>query len=344
MLRTVMVGCGAMSDGWLRAISETPELEAGIDLVGFVDLDTDRARDRAEAAGKPDAIIGTDPADVIARSGAEAVFDLVVPVARKGVVEAALDAGCHILTEKPMANTMDEARALLAASRKAGKVHAVIQNRRYLPGIRRARALVDSGTLGDLTAVHCDFFIAPHFGGFRDEMEHVLLLDMAIHTFDAARFVASKDPVGVYCQETNPKGSWYAHGAAANALFDCADGTVMTYRGNWAAEGCATTWQSSWRLVGTRGSLLWDGDEGFKCEIVAGDDGFFRPLQEVPVPAAPPLGAQGHAGVILDFLDAIKTGSTPLTTASDNIRSLAMVFGAIESAETGARAAIDIQE
>ena len=81
-------------------------------------------------------------------------------------------------------------RRMVAAAQAAGKTYAVIQNRRYDPHIRRLRQFLDSGAIGDVTTVHCDFFIGAHFGGFRDHMQHVLLLDMAIHTFDAARLIS----------------------------------------------------------------------------------------------------------------------------------------------------------
>ena len=79
---------------------------------------------------------------------------------------------------------------MITAARAAGRLHAVIQNRRFLPGIRRIKAALP--LIGELTAVHVDFFIGAHFGGFRDQMQHVLLLDMAIHTFDAARWIIDR--------------------------------------------------------------------------------------------------------------------------------------------------------
>jgi predicted dehydrogenase len=66
-----------------------------------------------------------------------------------------------------------------------------------------------------------------------------------------------------------------------------------------------------------------------------------RPVISKSVPI-PELAYTGHSGVIHDFLAAIKTGKPPMTQAADNIKSLAMVFGAIESAETGKRVLIKI--
>ncbi len=337
MLRAVLVGCGQMSRGWLKAIRETDDLAGRLDIVGFVDLDADLAAARAAEYGFAGARTGSDLAAMLEELRPNVVFDLVVPQARFGVVKMSLAHGCDVLSEKPMANTLDEARELLGLATRAGRTHAIVQNRRHLPGIRRMKALIDGGGLGDIVALHADFFIAPHFGGFRDEMDHVLLLDMAIHTFDAARYLLPSEPCAVYCQETNPKGSWYAHGASANALFDVADGSVFSYRGSWCAEGAPTSWESTWRVVGTNGSAIWDGNLAIDGGVRDGDEGFLRPTRPIEVPAVPDLAAEGHAGVILDFVSALEGGRDPLSVNTDNIRSLAMVFAAIESAETGRR-------
>jgi predicted dehydrogenase len=262
----------------------------------------------------------------------------VIPAARFGVVEAALAGGAHVLSEKPMASSLDEAKALVRLAEAAGRIHAVVQNRRYVSGVRRIQRTIQSGAIGELTALHADFFIGAHFGGFRDEMRDVLLLDMAIHTFDAARFMSGKDPEAVYCFENNPRGSRYAHGAAANAIFELSDGVVFNYRGSWAAEGANTSWESAWRIIGTRGTILWDGAERFEAHVVDGNEGFMRPLVPTEV-LAPADESQtlGHESVLREFVAAIAGGRRPETVGSDNIKSLAMVFGAIESAATQTR-------
>ncbi|TIW71669.1 MAG: Gfo/Idh/MocA family oxidoreductase, partial [Mesorhizobium sp.] len=272
----------------------------------------------------------------------DAVFDVVVPAARRDVALSAFAHNCHLLTEKPLADSPENARAIIEAARRAGRVHAVVQNRRYVANVRRIRRFLDSGAIGKPTSIHADFFVAPHFGGFREEMSHVLLLDMAIHTFDAARYMAAGEPASVYCQEWEPASSWYRQGSSASAVFDFGGGKVFTYAGSWCADGFRTSWEGSWRIVAERGSLLWDGFDGLKAEVVAaGRDGLFDKTQPIEVP---PLDASdrvdGHLGIIRDFMHAIETGAEPETRGTDNINSLAMVFGAIESAETGRRVAI----
>ena len=326
-----------MSRGWMKALGE-PGLAGKVEVVAFVDMDPSAAVRLRDEAGSPSAATGTDLAAMLDQTQPDLLFDVVVPGGRHDVVATGLRHGCHVLSEKPMAASLDEARDLVRLAADTGKIHAVVQNRRYIPGVRRIRRLIESGALGELTALHADFFIGAHFGGFRDAMQNVLLLDMAIHTFDAARFMAGKDARAVYCHETNPRGSWYAHGADAHAIFEFADDVIFTYRGSWAAEGANTSWESTWRIIGTRGTLLWDGADRFEAHVVNGAEGFHRPLAELQVPP-PNDDAQtlGHASVIADFIDAIERGTAPETVGSDNIKSLSMVFAAIESARTRTR-------
>jgi predicted dehydrogenase len=342
MMKVVLVGCGAMSKHWLDAARRID----GLAIAGLVDLDAERAWARAREYDLGSAVIGTSLDAVLAETKPDAVFDVVVPAARREVALSAFAHRCHLLTEKPLADSPDNARAIIAAARQAGRVHAVVQNRRYVANVRRIRRFLDSGAIGKPTSIHADFFIAPHFGGFREEMDHVLLLDMAIHTFDAARYIVAGEPASVYCQEWEPASSWYRQGSSASAVFDLGAGKVFTYAGSWCADGFRTSWEGSWRIVAERGSLLWDGHDGLKAEVIAsGRDGIIDKTQAIEVPALDPADrVGGHLGIIQDFMRAIETGTEPETRGADNIKSLAMVFGAIESAETGRRVAIATQE
>ncbi|KRA99802.1 oxidoreductase [Devosia sp. Root685] len=330
-----------MGAGWLKAVAQ-PDLAQRLSIVALVDANIEAAAALRASLGSPDLPIYADLDAALAGTPADMLFDVAVPMARKNIVTNALAAGCHVLTEKPMADTLENAEALLDISNRSGLVHAVTQNRRFKTSIRRIRKVLAKGMIGRVSALHCDFFIGAHFGGFRDEMEHVLLLDMAIHTFDAARYMSGRNATAVYCQETNPAGSWYRHGAVANAIFEFEDDITFTYRGSWAAEGANTSWEAGWRIVGSKGTLLWDGEDTVTAHVVDGDEGFFRPLREVAIPAwDDDRVTREHESVIADFLDAVETGRSPESAASDNIKSLAMVFGAIESARTRQRVTIE---
>lgn len=330
----VLVGCGAMSRAWLEAALQID----GLSITGLVDIDVERARSRASEFGLDTTLVDTDLATVIAEVRPDAVFDVAVPEARVDVVTAAIRAGCHVLTEKPLAASLSNGRRIVEAAQAAGVIHAVVQNRRYLTAIRRIRRFLDSGVLGAMTSIHCDFFLAPHFGGFREQMEHVLLLDMAIHTFDAARAITGLEARRVFCREWEPQGSWYRQGSSAVAIFDLSNGAVLNYRGSWCADGARTSWEASWRIVCTRGSLIWDGFDDIRAEVIDGTarDGLFDATRNIEIPPALPSDrVDGHLGVMRDFIAAIHSGEPPETNGADNLKSLAMVFGAIDSATSG---------
>lgn len=336
-LKAVLAGCGVISKFWLKTTSEFDDLE----IAGLVDIDISRSENFKKAFNLETAICGTNLEKVIDSVKADIVFDCTVPAAHKEITLTAMSHGCHVLGEKPMTESMQDAKEMLKTAKARGKIYAVIQNRRYMDKIVEFRNVIQSGKLGDLTALNADFYQPFRGRSFRTEMKHVLLLDMAIHSFDQARFISGKDPLSVYCYEWNPKGSWFKHGASAIAIFEMSNGVIFAYRGSWCSNGLNRSWQCDWRANCTEGSAVWDGENNLKAERVVPDpDGA---IQESSVPELPecPLEFRGHAGVIREFLDCVHEGKEPQTVCTDNIKSLAMVHAAVESAETGKKVNIE---
>lgn len=299
-----------------------------------MDLDKSRAEELKEKFSL-NAEIGDNLDKTLKKLRPDIVFDCTIPSAHPKVTITALRNNCHVLGEKPLAENMKDAGKMLKEANKAGKIYAVIQNRRYMNNIFALREAVHSGRIGELTTLNADFYIGAHFGGFRDEMKHVLLIDMAIHSFDQARYISNADPVSVYCHEWNPKDSWYKHGASACAIFEMSNGIVFNYRGSWCSEGMNTSWECSWRAIGTKGSILWDGVDSIKGQFIVNDEGFIRKKEDFIVPVENKLQYCGHEGVIREFIGSVKTEKKPMTDCHDNIKSLAMVHAAVKSAETG---------
>ncbi len=335
----VLAGCGVASAGWFKAVQSRKDAL----VVGLVDVNLDAARQRATEFALPNAVIGQDIGEVITRSHADVVFDCTIPSAHVHIVLAALRHGCHVLGEKPLATTLRDARRMVAAAESARRTYAVIQNYRYNEPIRRLKAFLDSGAIGQVHTICVDYFIGAHFGGFREAMDHVLLLDMSIHTFDAARFLCGADPLAVYCHDWNPPGSWFRDGASATAIFEMSEGVVFNYRGSWCAEGLNTGRNGVWRIIGSKGSITWDGADGFRAEAVKRTGGFFSEMRPLSVPARKfPRHRDAHQSLIAEFLDGLRTGTTPETAAHDNIKSLAMVLAAVESTTKKRRTPISI--
>ncbi len=331
-MKTVVVGAGGISNAWLPVLKT-----AGVDVAGIVDLDPARAKAQAEKyALSP--VISTDLKKALRTIRPDFVLDLTIPDAHCSVTCTALRAGYPVLGEKPMAQSMAQARRMVKASEEAGKLYMVSQSRRYVDVHAGLARFVASGKFGALTTLNCSFYIGAHFGGFRDEMDSPLILDMAIHHFDLARMISRADPVAVYAKEFNPRGSWYKGDVAASCIFEMSDGIVFTYMGSWCANGLATSWHGDWRLVGEQGSVVYERDQPPVGAIVSEATGFQHPTAPCavePVPTAPAM-----SGALAEFLGALDGGPTPQGECHDNIKSLAMVFGAIESSRKGRRVAI----
>jgi predicted dehydrogenase len=324
-----------MSAEWLRAVGGFNDIR----IAGLVDIRPEAAEARAKEFGLNTDRVYTRLDQAIHDCRADAVFDVSVPSAHYVVTMTALKHRCHVLGEKPLADTLARARRMVEASRRARRIYAVIQNRRYEPGVRSVRAAIEAGHLGRVEEIHADFFLGPHMGGFRELMPHPLLMDMAIHTFDAARYLSATDPVAVYCHAFNPKRSWYRGAASAACVFEMTRGVTFTYRGSWCAEGLRTKWNSQWRLIGDRGTLTWDGDADIRVEVRRGRPPrgeLYAPLRSIRVPRVK-VEHEGHAGLIREFVDCVRAGRKPETIASDNIRSLAMVLAAVASAKSRRR-------
>ncbi len=196
ILRALLVGCGGMGNVWARALADRNDIE----IVGLVDINEGAAVSLADR-GHLRVPIHTSLADALGALSVDVVLDTSLPETRCDIVRAALAAGCDVLSEKPLATSVEEARQLLALTEQSGKTHAVMQNRRYLAGTRGMRQLIQEGVIGDVGLICADFFIGVHFGGFRDEMANVLLLDMAIHTFDQARFMTGMNAINAWLWE-----------------------------------------------------------------------------------------------------------------------------------------------
>ncbi|WP_285724327.1 Gfo/Idh/MocA family protein [Psychromicrobium xiongbiense] len=325
-LRLIQAGAGGMGRNWLRVIAANPSAE----LVGLVDLNTEVARAAATEAGFPDLPVGTSVSELAAATGAQAVINVTVPVAHHPVTVEALAAGLPVLCEKPAAPTVAQALSLAAHAEATGQLLMISQSRRYFRSLEQLRAVArDLGTVGVITT---EFFKAPHFGGFREEMDHVLLVDMAIHPFDAVRYLSGQEPVSVYCEEYNPVWSWFRGNAAASAIFEFTGGLRYTYAGSWCSDGEETSWNGRWRVNGSEGTALWDGVDAPTVQ---------RRGKVAGVVPEPSTEAEEIAGSLEEFLSALRTGSTPSGEIHSNIWSLAMVEAAVLSAETGSRVFLD---
>ena len=328
-VRFALIGAGMMGHQWLTVLHGNPQVE----LVGIADLDVDSAAAARDAVGAPGIALGRSLEDIVSQTSVDAIVNATVPDAHYVVNSDALVRGVSVLCEKPIVPTVEEATRMAATARLSSRLLMTSQSRRYYRTLRQFRDAVV--TLGNVGVVSCSFHRGPRFGGFRDRMEHPLLLDMSIHAFDCARYLLGKEPLSVYCQEFNPPWSWYNGAAAAVATFEMEDGVRFVYDGSWCNEGLSTSWNGHWTVRGEHGSASWDGGSTPSVELVAAAD--TRPSAD----AGDLTGPEEIGGALVEFVHALRTGDAPSGDVHSNIWSLAMVEAALTSATTGTTVRMD---
>src|SRR5262245_44687290 len=176
-----LIGCGGISALHLAAYRA-----AGYRVLALCDLVAERAQER-QAEFFPDAKVVVDYEELLAMTDIE-VVDIATHVdVRPPIVEAALRAGKHVLSQKPFVESLAEGWRLCAIADEVGRLLAVNQNGRWAPHFSYLRAAVDAGLLGRLTSA--DFAVYwPHdrivAGSRFATMTDLILYDFGIHWFD----------------------------------------------------------------------------------------------------------------------------------------------------------------
>ena len=329
-VRALLVGAGGMGKAWGRNLRDNEHTT----IAGWIDIRPGAAAAAAVETGVNPEFLGTDLHEAISSINPDFVVDVTSPEGHREVTITSLSHGIPVIGEKPMATNLAEAQEMVRASDASGKLYMVSQSRRYDGRLQAYRKLIDA-QLGKLGILNSDFYIGAHFGGFRDEMPNVLLVDMAIHTFDAARYLSKADPVAVYADEFNPNWSWYRGNASATCIFEMSDGLRYTYRGSWCAEGSPSSWEGDWRAVGENGTALWDGFGDPHGQVVTVPGGFHSEVGDIAEKSFEIKS--GIAGSLAEFVHALQTGAVPNGECHDNIKSFAMVCAAVESARRSER-------
>ena len=157
-----LVGCGAISDWHRMGLASVPE----IDITACVDVDLARAEAAAADSG---AAIHASLDDALAAGGFDAV-DLMLPHhLHESLAVRALEAGVHVLLEKPMAPTLGACDRILEAARKAGSVFMVGENAQYWPEVRIARDELERGAIGDVVTARVQLFFPPMAAYYKSE-------------------------------------------------------------------------------------------------------------------------------------------------------------------------------
>ncbi|MGA1836619.1 Gfo/Idh/MocA family oxidoreductase [Herbiconiux sp. 11R-BC] len=333
--RFIQIGLGWWGEGWARELAASPRSE----LVAIVDSDAAALRSVGDALGLPEAARFTRPEDALAAIAADAALVVVPPALHAPVSILCLNAGLDVLLEKPFAPTLEEARPVVELADSLGRALMISQTFRFRRGPRTVQQLIATGRIGRVEQVFGTFQKASPFTGFRTEMAEPLIVDMAIHHFDFVRGVFGLEPVRVRARSFNPSWSWFAGNASALVEFETADGAVVSWTGSYVSRGPLTTWDGSWDVHGTRGSLHWAANEVTLRPSEFADTiylpGGLEKSDDVMAMSLVDMPQEERAAVLDEFLDALGEGREPVPSGRDNLGSIALVLAAAESARRG---------
>ncbi len=328
-----MIGCGS--------IAQKAHLPAyrkyGFQVVGAFDVIPAALRSAVDRFD----LRPYDSLDDLLADEAVAVVDVAVRTEdRYPVILQALRAGKHVLSQKPFASTIEQAREIVELGERLGLTVAVNQNGRWAPSWRAATVWNQSGAVGEVQAVNhtftvsFDWTVGTHFDG----MEHFVIYDYAAHWFDITRcWLEGKRITEVRSWDTRaprqPAESHTPWNMVAQIL--CADGTSASILGTGAATA-DTRNQHAFEIVGSDGTIR---GEDLNREWVELDRGFDRVRLDPTLTWFP----DGFAGTMGELQAAIAEDREPYNSGRHVLPSLEIGLAAVESADHGgAPVAVDI--
>lgn len=268
-LRIGIIGCGGIANG-----KHLPALKAvnRADIVAFCDLIEERAQKAAKEYGTPDAKVYTDYKELLKDDTIDVCYVLTPNRSHADISIDALHAGKHVMCEKPMAKTAEDARRMVAAAKETGKKLTIGYQHRQKPASQYVKSVIERGDLGEIyyaKALAIRRRGTPNWGVFLNEYEQGggPLIDIGTHSLDLTLYLMNnykpKMVVGTRYKKVehaecgNPWGGW---GPDENQTLEDAafgfivmeNGATITLDATWALNTCEPIPEGSCQLCGSK--------------------------------------------------------------------------------------------
>jgi UDP-N-acetylglucosamine 3-dehydrogenase len=303
-LRVGVVGVGVMGSNHARVLAELP----GVKLVGVADPDSKRCDQVARTLGcasfaDVDALIGAGVDAVTIAAPTHLHHDIAIDCAARGI---------HLMVEKPIASTVEESRAVVAAARRAGVTLMVGHVERFNPAVQSIkRAIKDQDILS---------IAITRVGPFPPRMSNVgVVIDLAVHDIDLIRWFTESEIVEIQPQTSSAVAE---REDIALLQFRTASGVLAHINTNWLTPFKARTIHIATRdkyVIGDLLTLQVTECFGFQS------DGSYS-MRHLSVGYAEPLRSELAA-----FVSAIRTGQPPAVTGEEALASLEIAIRCLDS-------------
>jgi predicted dehydrogenase len=332
-VRYALAGCGSVSQFHVQAIQSISQAE----LVAVFNRTPEKAQSVSERTG---ATWHADYADMLSRSDVDVVILCTASGMHAPMALEAIEAGKHVVVEKPLALTLEDAREVIRSAKEKGIILSVISQRRFEPAHQLLKKMIDHGEFGKILSgeIHVRFHRTPHYYASADwrgtpEMDGGALMNQAIHSIDLLCWLLGQ------VQSVSGVVHTRVHAIRAEdtavGWVQFMDGAVGLIQGSTAMyPGFAP----ELHIYGERGAVrivgsdivtwMFEGNQPPKPDLATavGTSGASDPQA---------IGAYYHEQQLRDITEAILDGRSPLITGEDGYRALQVVLGIYESVKTG---------
>lgn len=334
MLRIGIIGVGNIAEEHIRGyLTFSDECE----IVALADLSEERCEAKRAAFGLSSAAVYAGPAELLAEADVDIVSIATPPSSHAALTVAALEAGIHVIVEKPMAPSLEECDAMLAAQRASGRILSVVAQNRFRDDLATLKEVLDSGLIGSISHVRIDSAwwrgLAYYDLWWRGTWESEgggPTLNHAIHHIDLSLWLLGR-PSAVVSMLTNVQhdNAEVEDLSVALLRYDRAlaqlTSSVVHHgeRQEIVIQGARARVSQPWSVEAEtsqpNGFPAREGDPALVSEIerVAASH---RPLQHL-----------GHEGQIADVLAAIRSGGTPAIDGEDGRNAIEVVTAIYKS-------------
>ncbi len=342
-LKIGMIGAGAIGKVHMEIYSKIE----GAEIAALTDAYLPLANERAKEHGIK--IVHESPAALIADRELDAVIVGVPNKFHAELAISALEAGKHVLLEKPMAINGSEAERIVAAAKKSGKQLMMSHQMRWTPLSRAVKQLIDSGQVGEIYNAKTGWFRKkgiPGWGSWFTQMEQSgggPLIDIGVHMLDLSQYLmGSPKPLSVYGStyakfgpERRGIGNWgtpnwdgfYDVEDLASALIKMDNGATLSLEVSWAAHAAGLPEEPFIYLMGTKGGIS-----------IVGKTATFETYEndEVVTKEIEPLeGDEERILMARHFVDCIHNNTEPLTSALSGYTNNLILDAIYESSRSG---------
>lgn len=332
-IKVGVIGCGSIAKH--RHIPEHAANE-NVEIVAFCDIVEERAQ---EYADQYNAKAYTSFEELLKNEEVDAVSVCTPNSLHAPISIAALNAGKHVLCEKPMATSAEEADAMIAAAEKNGKKLMIAHNQRFVASHAKARSIIESGTLGKIYSFRTAF---GHGGPenwsadgsnswfFKKELAFIGAMgDLGVHKTDLLRYLIGEEftEVAAFVEGSAKENSTVDDNAVC--ILKSESGMIGTLAASWAYNGGE---DNSTVFYAENGILRLEDDPDYSLIIEYKNGNSER--HSLGAIQSNEEGQQTDTHVVEHFITSILDDTTPPVCGNEGKKSLQVILAALESSET----------